>query len=141
MTRALYIAPDPITGKARATELGCGWFPAAPPDLIGVPVPGAVVIGASGVQTFPEPLTPSAVRAAITASVAVEAAAAAEAVLTANGETLRAKAKTALATNATFLAITTPTTAQNAAQVKALTRQVDALIRLVGGYLDSVSDS
>ena len=71
MTRALYIAPDPIAGTARALELGCGWFPAAPPDLAGVPVPCAVVIGASGVQTFPEPLTPATVRAAITASVAI----------------------------------------------------------------------
>jgi len=142
MTRALYIAPDPVAGKARATELGCGWFPVPPPDLATVPVPGAVVIGASGVQTFPEPLTPSAVRAAIAASVAVEAAAAAaDAVLVANGETLRSRAKTALATNATFLAISSPTAAQVATQSKALTRQVDALIRLAVNALDSVSDS
>jgi hypothetical protein len=139
MTRALYIAPD---GKARAIELGVGWFPAAPSDLAGVPVPCAVVIGASGVQTFPEPLTVSAVRAAIAASVAVEAAAAAaEAVLTANGETLRGRAKTALATNATFLAITSPTTAQVREQARALTRQVDALIRLTVNALDSISDA
>jgi hypothetical protein len=142
MTRALYIAPDPITGKARALELSCGWFPTAPPDLAGVPVPCAVVIGGNGVQTFPEPLTVSAVRAAIDADVTLDAAAAAaQAVLSANEATLRTRGKAALTTNATFLAITTPTTAQNAAQIKALTRQVDGLIRLIGGFLDSVSDS
>ena len=45
--------------------------------------------------------------------------------------TLRAQAVTALTTNATFLALTTPTTAQAVAQVRALTQQVSALIRLV----------
>jgi len=45
--------------------------------------------------------------------------------------TLRAQAVTALTTNATFLALTTPTTAQAVAQVQALTRQTNALIRLV----------
>lgn len=35
-----------------------------------------------------------------------------------------------LADNKTYLAIATPTTAQNAAQIKAITRQVNRLIRL-----------
>ncbi|MBK7565020.1 MAG: hypothetical protein IPI21_12460 [Propionivibrio sp.] len=50
----------------------------------------------------------------------------------ANEADLIARAKTALTANAAFLARTTPTTAQAVAQVKALTRQVNALIRLVG---------
>ena len=45
--------------------------------------------------------------------------------------TLRAQAITALTTDAIFLALTTPTTAQTVAQVQALTRQTNALIRLV----------
>lgn len=48
----------------------------------------------------------------------------------ANERTLRDRAATALANNRDFLAITTPTNAQVVAQVKALTRQVQALIRL-----------
>lgn len=48
----------------------------------------------------------------------------------ANERTLRDRASTALANNRDFLAITTPTNAQVVAQVKALTRQVQALIRL-----------
>lgn len=43
---------------------------------------------------------------------------------------LLAKAATALTTNATFLAIGSPSNAQAVAQVQALTRQVNALIRL-----------
>lgn len=50
----------------------------------------------------------------------------------ANEADLIARAKTAITANAAFLAVTTPTTAQAVAQVKALTRQVNALIRLVG---------
>lgn len=45
--------------------------------------------------------------------------------------TLQAQAVTALTTNTTFLALATPTTAKVAAQVQALTRQTNALIRLV----------
>lgn len=51
------------------------------------------------------------------------------------------KAQQALTVNATFLAIATPTAAQNAAQAKALTRQVNALIRLLLGALSDVSDT
>ncbi|MCX6399242.1 MAG: hypothetical protein NTX33_04825 [Propionibacteriales bacterium] len=42
-----------------------------------------------------------------------------------NRRTLTSKAGQALATNAAFLAIASPTAAQNAAQIKALTRQVN----------------
>lgn len=52
---------------------------------------------------------------------------------------LLSKAATALGTNATFLAIASPTTAQVTAQVKALTRQVDALIRLAANQFDSTA--
>lgn len=50
---------------------------------------------------------------------------------------LLARAAGALSGNATFLALASPTTAQAITQVKALTRQVDALIRLAANQLDS----
>lgn len=50
---------------------------------------------------------------------------------------LRAKAVGALASNITFLAIASPTQAQAVTQVKALTRQVNALIRLAAGALST----
>jgi hypothetical protein len=53
-----------------------------------------------------------------------------------NEVTVRDQASAALATNATFLGIASPTNAQTAAQVKALTRQVDGLIRLAVGRFD-----
>ncbi len=53
-----------------------------------------------------------------------------------NGDTLRAQAVQALADNRTFLAIASPTNAQVLAQVKALTRQNQGIIRLALGLLD-----
>lgn len=54
-----------------------------------------------------------------------------------NRTTIQDQATAALATNRTFLAIVTPTNAQNAAQIKALTRQNQGLIRLQLNQLDS----
>lgn len=53
-----------------------------------------------------------------------------------NEATIRDRATQALSTNTTFLAITSPTNAQVAAQVKALTRQNQGLIRLLLGRFD-----
>lgn len=46
-----------------------------------------------------------------------------------NEQTLRQQARQAMDANRTYLALATPTAAQTTAQVKALTRQVQALIR------------
>lgn len=54
----------------------------------------------------------------------------------ANAATLRSRATQALVDNRAFLAIASPTNAQNAAQVKALTRQVNGLLRLELRQLD-----
>jgi|ERR1700685_129773 len=57
----------------------------------------------------------------------------------ANLKTLNTAAKGALTANATFLSITAPTSAQFAAQVEALTKQNDALIRLVAKQLSGTN--
>jgi hypothetical protein len=56
----------------------------------------------------------------------------------ANQQSLQSKAKTALTANAAYLA-GNPTTAQAVAQVAALTRQINALIKLQLGQLDDTS--
>ncbi len=58
-----------------------------------------------------------------------------------NAAALQAKAANALAGNAAFVALASPSNAQTLAQVKALTRQMDALIRLTLNQLDDISDT
>lgn len=53
--------------------------------------------------------------------------------------TLISQANTALTNNATYLALQSPTTAQALAQVRALTQQVDGLIRLAVGNFSGTS--
>lgn len=72
---------------------------------------------------------------------AVTSAAAAFVDRDANQATLTSRAQTALTNNATFLAINNPTTAQAVTQVKALTRQVNGLLRFLLNEFDSISDS
>lgn len=61
------------------------------------------------------------------------------AAIQANLTDLQAKIPTALTANGNYLAIPTPTNIQVAAQVTALTRQVNALGRLTGNILDSTA--
>ena len=56
-----------------------------------------------------------------------------------NRATLTTAATNALASNITYIALASPTAAQQTAQVKALTRQVDALIKLTLGLLDDTA--
>lgn len=60
-----------------------------------------------------------------------------DAIAEANRRALLDKARAALTSNAAFLADTSVTTAEAITQVKALTRQMNALIRLTAKTLDS----
>lgn len=55
----------------------------------------------------------------------------------ANAATIKTQAQAALTANKAFLAVASPTAAQVSAQVKALTRQNQALIRLALDLLDN----
>jgi hypothetical protein len=70
-----------------------------------------------------------------TALAAQDAAATASA----NEALLRSRAQQAITNNTTYLGITTPSNAQVVAQVAALTRQNNAIIRLVIGQLDATT--
>ena len=63
--------------------------------------------------------------------VALDAAALTDKAREATRATIAAKAEHALTANATFLALASPTTAQAVAQVRTLTRECNALIRLL----------
>jgi hypothetical protein len=61
--------------------------------------------------------------------------------LATNQETIIGKAKAALAANNTFLAIASPTAAQVSAQVKLLTRENNAIVRLLLNDMTNASDT
>lgn len=58
-----------------------------------------------------------------------------------NADLLRSRATAALTANATFLAIASPTNAQVAAQVRTLTKENNALIRLLLNLLSDITDT
>lgn len=53
-----------------------------------------------------------------------------------NRDAVEATARSALAANRTFVALASPSAAQSTAQVKALSRQVNGLIRVLLGAFD-----
>jgi hypothetical protein len=140
MAQTIYINPDPAT-RTRATELGCGWMPTVPDQYASIATAPCVILnGAGSTVVLPEPMTAAAVAAALQPILDAEnAAQAAQADAAANQETLQSRSEAALAANTTFLALASPTNAQTLAQVKTLTKECNALIRLALGILDSTS--
>lgn len=57
----------------------------------------------------------------------------------ANQLTLQQQARTAMVNNRTYTALASPTNAQQTAQVKALTQQMNGVIRLLLGQLDATN--
>ena len=80
-------------------------------------------------------------RALTPAEVAQLAGDAAGGVAAVNVQTVQQRAQAALAANATFLALGAPTNAQILAQVRLLTKECNALIRLALGQVSDVSDT
>jgi hypothetical protein len=58
-----------------------------------------------------------------------------------NRKTLVGKMQGARNSNANFMGLSSPTNAQLAAQVKSLTRQVNALMRITANELDTIDDT
>jgi hypothetical protein len=85
----------------------------------------------TGTQTGSRAYTPAETAAALAEATARTASA--------NQVTIEQRAQTALAANETFLAIASPSNAQNAAQIKLLTRECQGLIRLAIKALDSLN--
>src|SRR4051794_38888976 len=121
MPRCLYVNPDPST-QSRATQLGCGWMASVPSQYAKVASAPCVILDGAGLTSvLAEPTTPQAVTTALQPILSAEsAAAAAQAVLVTNGATIQNRAQTALTTNATYLALASPSTAQNTAQIQTL---------------------
>lgn len=139
MATVLYVNPDPAT-QGRATALGCGWMPQVPDQFPTATAPCVIVAGQGAVTVLPEPTTAAAVTSALAPILAAEQAAASTAATqAANLVTLQARAQAALDTNVTYLAIASPSTAQNTAQIKALTKECSAAIRLLLSQLDSLA--
>jgi Zn-dependent alcohol dehydrogenase len=150
--RFLYINPDE-NKQARATTLGCGWMATVPSEYANIAMAPCVILSGAGTTVVISD-TPPTTKAAVTAAAAPilaaeQAAQAADATRIANGETLRAKATQALATNAAYLAQPaipggTLTAAQLGAalrivraQLDATTKQNNAIIRLTLNQLDN----
>lgn len=130
--------------QLRAQALGCGWVPAVPGWVQGGPVaPCVVLYGGDPIQTIvisdSPPTTLSAVQSAAAPLLSQEAAdAATAATAQTNAATMQTAATNALAANQTFItaaaSVTFPLSNANQQalvnQVVALSKQVDALIRL-----------
>lgn len=134
-----YIVYDPDLVSPGSIGLNLPAYPLPENRAAGVPVgpAGWAVVQRcwDGDTILPGPVTQAQVDALPACSMSPDETQAA------NAATIRSRAASALTANAAFLALATPTAAQTAAQIRALTRQVDGLIRLAISALDSIADS
>lgn len=129
----LYIGTD----MGRAQLLGCEGFAATVPPIYPTAVAPCVIVDMlfSPPAILEEPTDPVTVAAAVSsaqaaASIGMASLAAAASVQASNTMALQQRAQNALAANGSYLANPSVTQAQAVAQVAALTRQVNAIIRL-----------
>jgi len=116
--RRIWVTVTPIDATVRAAASAAGATEIVnatngyPPALL------AIGINTSGYHEIPVPAVP---------------------VSETNRQTIEGRAITAITANNTFLAIGTPSTAQNAAQIKLLTRECNGLIMLLLNRLDTTN--
>ncbi len=133
MARAVYISASEDTDRAR--ELGLTLL--VDPEASNAHV---YLQGAGESVRLDEPTTKAAVTAALQPILDAEAAADADQnARLANRHQLEAKAEQALTTNQAFLALASPTAAQTLAQVQTLTKECNALIRIILNQVDSTA--
>jgi hypothetical protein len=116
--RRIWVAATPITDAVKSAAAAAG-----APEIIDVTNGYPRALTAAGISTpgyheIPAPVVP---------------------VEELNRATIEQRAQTALAANETFLALASPSNAQNAAQIKLLTRECQGLIRLAIKALDSLN--
>lgn len=113
-------APAPVNGRLLARQLTEG----------GLPTDVVIESGRLLLSALTEPQREAAQAIVDAHSATAQLLLDRAAVEHGNESSIRDRATVALADNRAFLAIASPTAAQNAAQVKSLTRQVNGLIRL-----------
>ena len=123
---------DPMNPDHLARQIQGSLSLASPPDVQINPT--QIIVTRAGVTETN--------RAAIQALIDAYVYNAAEAKLPPGNEgVLRSKITAALTANQTFLAIPSPNAAQTLTHVQRMTRQMDAVLRLIDGRLDDVSDT
>ena len=123
---------DPMNPEHLARQIQGSLSLASPPDVQINPT--QIVVTRAGVTETN--------RAAIQALIDAYVYDAAEAKLPpGNDGVLRGKITAALTANQAYLALPSPTAAQTLTQVQRLTREVNAVLRIIDGRLDDVSDT
>lgn len=144
MATVLYIEE---TNTGRAAELGCGWMPEVPAQFASQvqDLPVIILSGAGTTKVLKEPTSTDAIAQALAPILAGEQAQRdAQGTADQNRLTIQQQAIAALVANRAFITGNKPATAAAQAsaaydQAVALSRQVNALIRVQFGQLDATN--